>query len=265
MINITRENITKIFVYSLSKELTPLPHLHNEIEIIYVFEGEAIVFVDQKSQTLKSGDLFIAFPNQVHFYEESVKGKYLVLLFSADILFELKKIMYNNLPNTNILRNIPNSEIVSLLNKMLETNGNYSRTKVVGILNEVMALLLPETGIKQRIKSDNATLQSVLNYCTENFSSELTLDNVAKALHISKYHISHLLNNKLGIGFNNYLNTIRINAACSLLRNTNQKVAEISEEVGFGSIRSFNRAFLKIMNISPLIYRNKTNPIYQKR
>ena len=72
---------------------------------------------------------------------------------------------------------------------------------------------------------------------------------------MSKYHISHLFNNKLGISFNTYINTLRINTACDLLEETDKKTTDISEEIGFGSIRSFNRAFLQIMDMSPLQYR----------
>ena len=229
--------------------------MHKEIEIIYVVSGRAYANVDKKRELIKSGDLIITFPNQIHHYEASSTGEYLVFIFSADVLFELKSVMYDNLPRKNILHNMEKSEVVDLLYKAWKTEGEYTKTAIAGILNEVMALLLPQISIKPRIKTDNSTLQGVLNYCSQNFSDEITLDAVADALHISKYHISHLLNSKLGIGFNYYLNAIRINEACDLLKTTNKKTADISEEVGFGSIRSFNRAFLQIMNMSPLQYR----------
>ncbi|MBR7132162.1 MAG: AraC family transcriptional regulator [Clostridia bacterium] len=257
MKNITYENKSELFKFEMQKYLSPLPHLHKEIEIVYVMDGCSYAFADRKSEVIGTGDLFIAFPNQIHYYEASVTGEYLVLIFSPDVLFEIKSLMYNNLPDKNFLHNMLYSDATELLLKAWKTEGDYSRTAVVGILNEMVALLLQQIDIKSRIKTDNSTLQSVLNYCSQNFSSELTLDTVADALHISKYHISHLLNNKLGIGFNYYLNTVRINAACDLLEDTDKKIADISEEVGFGSIRSFNRAFSQIMNISPLRYRDK--------
>ena len=48
---------------------------------------------------------------------------------------------------------------------------------------------------------------------------------------------------------------LRVSAACELLLETRGRIADISEEVGFGSIRSFNRAFLKIMGRTPKEYR----------
>jgi transcriptional regulator GlxA family with amidase domain len=65
------------------------------------------------------------------------------------------------------------------------------------------------------------------------------------------------LNEKLGLSFVTYLNTLRIHNACDLLEDTDKKMAEISADVGFGSIRSFNRAFQTAMNMSPSDYRNQ--------
>ncbi len=257
MKNVQYQNKSQSLIYSFDKLLSHTIHMHKEIEIIYVVRGQAYANVDKKRELIKTGDLLISFPNQIHHYEASVNGEYLVFIFSADILFELKSVMYDNLPRKNILHNMGKSEVADLLYKAWKTEGEYAKTAIAGILNEVIALLLPQISIKPRIKTDNSTLQSVLNYCSQNFSDEITLGTVAEALHISKYHISHLLNSKLGIGFNYYLNTVRVNAACELLEATNKKTADISEEVGFGSIRSFNRAFLQIMNMSPLQYRSK--------
>ena len=105
------------------------------------------------------------------------------------------------------------------------------------------------------IKSDNSALHSILNYCAQHFAGDIALEEVAKALHLNKYHISHLLNQKLGIGFSAYINALRVNKACKQPVSTDKKIAGISEESGFGSIRSFNRAFAQITDMTPQEYR----------
>ena len=183
-------------------------------------------------------------------------GAYLLAIFSPDILYDLKDTVYDAVPNINILRQTQKREYTQLLLRALQTSGTYQQTIKSGMLNQAMGMILPEFELKSLGKTNNSTLQDVLNYCSSNFAEDITLDDVAKALHISKYHISHLLNDKLGLSFTAYLNNLRLNYACDLLEDTDKKIADISEDVGFGSIRSFNRAFDAAMHMSPSQYRN---------
>lgn len=257
MKNVLYENKSQPIHISATTYLSPQPHLHKEIEIIYVLNGSSRACADRNFYTLKNRDIFISFPNQIHYYESAIVGEYYLLIISPDILFGLKEIMYDNMPFSNIISLAENSEIPELLNKALITDGEYKETVIAGLLNQVFGLLMPQLELKPRIKTDNSTLKDILKYCTHNFSSGVSLDDVAENLHLSKYHISHLFNEKLGFNFNSYINMLRINKACDLLEDTDRKTADISEEVGFGSIRSFNRAFLNIMNTTPLKYRER--------
>lgn len=257
MKNIMFENKTTPFAVSIPETLAPTPHFHKDIEIVYVISGESLVCADRKKSTIKTGDIFVSFPNQIHYYEGAKRGRYLLAILSPDILFELKDVMYNNIPKSNIIRNASNTDYINLLLKSEQINCEYGQTIVAGLLNQALAYLLPEFDLKPRIKTNNTTLQEVLNFCSSNFANDITLDDIANALHISKFHISHLLNDKLGLSLSTYLNSLRINEACDLLEDTDKKIADISEEVGFGSIRSFNRTFSTTMNMSPLQYRNQ--------
>jgi AraC-like DNA-binding protein len=79
-------------------------------------------------------------------------------------------------------------------------------------------------------------------------------------LHISKYYISHVMSQKLNIGFNDYVNSLRISSACRLLRKSDRSITEISELVGFNTLRTFNRAFFKQMGVTPSDYRLRRQP-----
>jgi len=181
----------------------------------------------------------------------------MVLIFSPKILFDPESRVYDYLPESNVLRNVSKEEFTSLLIRTPDVKGEYSQTLVAGLINQAMALILPKIKLYPRIKTNDSTLQSVIRYCSEHFKESISLDDVAEELHISKFHISHLMSSKLGIGFTEYLNNIRINHACDLLEDTNKKITEIAETSGFGSIRSFNRAFQEIMKSSPTAYRNQ--------
>ena len=237
--------------------LSPIPHFHKEVEMIFIKKGSCDAYADRECIHLETDDLFISFPNQIHYYENSVFGEYKVIIVNSNLFFDLKEILYNFTPAQNKINLKEYPQIKELLIQVSATDSKFRNTMLVGILNYSMSLLLHEIALKPRIKTDNSTLQLILDFCTENFTEDITLDDVSDNLHLSKYHVSHLLSQKLGINFSSYINMLRIDKACDLLRETNNKTADISEEVGFGSIRSFNRAFIKITNLTPIKYRNR--------
>ena len=81
-----------------------------------------------------------------------------------------------------------------------------------------------------------------------------------RELHISKYYISHLFSHKLNMRFNDYINSLRISDACRYLRHDTRSITEISELVGFSTLRTFNRAFIKQIGVTPSQYR-KSNAL----
>lgn len=255
MKNIIYENKTEPIHTNLAHNLCPQPHLHKEIEIIYVVKGESEAYADRKCYHIKNGDMFISFPNQVHYYEGSTLGQYYLIIINPDTIYGLKEMLYDNVPLSNVISLPKGNDIAKLLKRTIKAEGDFSETIKAGYLNQTLGLIMPQLDLTPRIKTDHSTLKDILKYCTNNFTENISLDDLALNLHLNKYHISHLFNEKLGINFNSYINMLRINTACSLLEDTDKKTADISEEVGFGSIRSFNRAFLKIMNMTPIKYR----------
>ena len=107
-------------------------------------------------------------------------------------------------------------------------------------------------------KSDeNQAMRAVIQYCARNFTKDLSLSILEVELHLSKYYISHLFGDKLGVRFNDYINSLRISESCRLLRTSDMSITEISSASGFGTLRTFNRAFIKQMGMSPSEYKKK--------
>lgn len=239
--------------------LSPTPHFHKEVEIVYIKSGGCTAYADRQCIDLKTDDLFISFPNQIHYYENSVFGEYIVIIINPSVFFEIKETLNGFIPADNSIDLKKHKYITELLEKLNTADGKFKNTIIAGILNQIMGILLPEMELKPRIKTENSTLQSILSFCTDNFTEEISLEDISNNIHLSKYHISHLFSSKLGISFNSYINMLRVDKACDLLETTDKKTADISEEAGFGSIRSFNRAFIQITNVTPLKYRTRCN------
>ena len=72
----------------------------------------------------------------------------------------------------------------------------------------------------------------------------ITLETVAHALGVSRIHLSHIFSQQLRINFRQYINALRIDRACFLLRNPSYSISEIAYLCGYGNPRTFHRAFL---------------------
>jgi AraC-like DNA-binding protein len=91
---------------------------------------------------------------------------------------------------------------------------------------------------------------------------KLTLKQLATALTIPEYRVRRVINQTLGYrNFNDYINHLRINEASRrLIDAPNEPVLNISLDVGYRTLSSFNRAFRDIMDTTPTAYRQENKP-----
>ncbi|WP_424976684.1 helix-turn-helix domain-containing protein [Dinoroseobacter sp. S124A] len=83
----------------------------------------------------------------------------------------------------------------------------------------------------------------------------LTLKTLSEATAIPPMHLSEVLNTEIGQSFFDYVNAHRIEAACSLLAESELGVLEISEAVGYNSKSTFNANFKRITDKTPTEWR----------
>lgn len=239
--------------------LTCTPHLHYHIEFFYLLEGRVSVWVDSVEHTVEAGDLMIAFPNQLHQYRRvaDTPERYLLFIISPDMMPEFTTIFNSTLPHSPVVRragDIPN--IVDILTGLATVSTAPEKGKFLpevqrGYMTAFFGQLLPHITLDEIKMGDSRAVREVVNYCSQNYTKDLSLEVLERELHINKYYISHLFSSKLGIRFNDYVNALRVSGACRLLRDTELPVTEISDMVGFNTQRTFNRAFTRFRGCSP--------------
>lgn len=84
---------------------------------------------------------------------------------------------------------------------------------------------------------------------------ELSLQTVAKQLHISPQHLSRVFRHENGITFVDYITRVRIRHAMEMLEDDQMKVYEIAERTGYSSQHYFSNAFKKMLGVGPTEYR----------
>lgn len=102
--------------------------------------------------------------------------------------------------------------------------------------------------------------QQIVDYINENYTdSSLSLEAVAQYFDLNSSYLSVLLKKYLSIGFHDYLNNLRINAAKKMLTQTNKSIQDIFKEVGFNNKQTFVRVFKSITHVTPSEYRKNKN------
>lgn len=101
----------------------------------------------------------------------------------------------------------------------------------------------------------NRLVELAKEYMEEHYYENLMQADVAQKVGISAGYLSTLFQKQLSIGFVDYLNEIRIEHACTYLRQSYLKTYEIAYKVGFKDEKYFSKVFKKVMGQSPSEYR----------
>ncbi len=100
-------------------------------------------------------------------------------------------------------------------------------------------------------------IRAATEYIQKNLSrGDISLGEIADYLMISKSYLCRLFQKKLGVSVQHYIHNIRIEKAKEYLNDFHLKIYEIAELTGFNSSTHFNIVFKKIMNCTPVEYRN---------
>ncbi len=111
--------------------------------------------------------------------------------------------------------------------------------------------------VMQRQTAEPPVITRAKEFIEQNHTEDLTLGEVAKAVHSSTFYFCKMFKKATGINFTDYLSRIRVEKAKNLLLNRNLRISEIAYEVGFQSLTHFNRVFKRLLGQSPSEYRDQ--------
>ena len=242
-------------------------HFHNYVEFIYLLEGNYSIKIDGTLHYLSKGDFVVLFPYQLHELISTTGDNHeLVCVASPDVFDEYNDVIKNSICTSSVIKSDRLSEECKFLLNWI-ANTHSSMQDVFRLRKMLLCLIFREITLScelvARSELNMTSIQRILKYCDENYLSDsISLDTISKSLGINRHHISHLISDNLNVNFSTYISELRINHACKLLDTTNMSITSISMECGFGSIRNFNRIFMKIKSTTPGEYkaRHNSNP-----
>lgn len=236
--------------------LTTLPHIHPHLELVYMSEGSSIATADNKNFLIDTGDLFLSFSNQIHFYHDRSPVNGYLIIFAPDMFKDFQKLFQTKMPDSPIIKGArlrpDTSDLLENIIQKNNTDSSYDKITAKGYLLALLGEILPLMTLKNA-PADEDSIKKILTYCSEHYTEPLSLDILSKELHLNKYYISHIFKERMDMGFVDFLNGLRAEHACNLLKK-GENITEVAFSSGFPSIRTFNRVFAQNMGMAPRDY-----------
>lgn len=140
--------------------------------------------------------------------------------------------------------------------RILSSRQHESVVKLLSIFAEHLSMVSNRIVLQEQ-NAEPPVIARAKQFINEHQTEELSLDEVAKSVHTSKFYFCKMFKKATGINFTDYLSRVRTERAKNLLLNPNLRISEIAYEVGFQSLTHFNRVFKRILGQSPTDYRGQ--------
>ncbi len=136
-------------------------------------------------------------------------------------------------------------------------------TEIIDLLIEIKLELDEKFGNKMYSDIPQDKFEEIALYIEENIHDKLSLLSIAEKFFVSRTYICVLFRKNKNLTFSQYLTNIRIDRSKFLLKNTNMKLLEIAEKVGFQDEYYFSKVFKKNTGKSPSTYRKDKEVEYE--
>lgn len=248
-------------------------HWHSETEIDYVKQGEAIFNIGEETVKVNEGQAIIINKDRIHSIAKSSSNCIILsVLFMPDFIFEnnnsFLSLKYQNPLNNNSgylykIFDRDNKVGIDCINEILKINlekkyGYELMTK--SLLCHLWLLLLEyNKNIKGKPNElsniDEQRVKEAIFYIHQNYSRELTLEQIASSIHLSKSECCRAFKRSTHMTPFEYLMRERIfESAIKMQRNDPicSSISELAKSVGFNNASYFNKIFKKYMGNTPI-------------
>lgn len=217
----------------------------------YIHNGKGIFIRDGKTYNVKKGDIFVIPPFIETYYEaDSIDPwKYTWIGFDADAKSE--KIF-----NEPVLRRPDSEKIFDDMKRcfdMENSKGAFLSSKIW----ELVALLIESD------KSTASHIDKAISMMQSEYSSGITVAEIAKQINLDRCYFSALFKKEIGISPIDYLTELKLRKAAELISVYGKSPTTVANSVGYADYCHFSKAFKKLFGCSPRKY-SETDKIENK-
>ncbi|WP_171056121.1 AraC family transcriptional regulator [Paenibacillus sinopodophylli] len=250
-------------------------HEHDFIEYCYVAEGSGFHHIEQETFPIHKGWLFIIPIGVAHVFRPSTSERsskppiVYNCLFDTHLATELSSLQEqpvqehlfslgnNTMSYFSVYDRDGSIEIImQKLYREMSVRDTGSKTMLYTLLSQLIVTVYRRRyGDKNPLTHESADFNDVIYYLDQHFNQAITLSGLSRFAGWSERHLQRLFLKHTGQTFGSFLQNLRIQKSCELLRSSGLKINVIADAVGYRSIDSFNSAFKKTVGLTPTEYR----------
>jgi len=250
-------------------------HHHDFAEISFVYEGRGTETVNKVKHIMQPGTASFLLPHHIHSIHSEIGTplRLFCCMFDINILYGspidlewIRQLLSTGKDFPSYVDFNPQQAqlLTQIFTDMLQEyrHGEFGSASFIRIkLIEVLLMFsraqraaaqcagtLPSKGSRNKI-------WDMILHLHLHYPEKITLEDLAVRFKVTPSYISHSFKKLCGQNFLDYLHSLRVNYALSMLATTDMAVVDISVETGFDSFRSFSRVFKKMQGMTPSQYR----------
>lgn len=151
-----------------------------------------------------------------------------------------------------------NNNVNQLMDTDMDIISKLSEAETFADLSKVadsIIVLITKNMLSSIYSGRSQIVAKALQFINKNYKEKLLLKDIEANLHVNASYFSTLFKQEMGVTFTDYLNSLKIDHACDLLRNTNLSIIDVSMSTGFDDQSYFTKVFKKSKGMTPKAYR----------
>lgn len=243
-------------------------HFHNFLEVGYCHEGAGEVVIDNQIYPFGANMFSIIPPNLSHTTnsDEGTQSywewmyfdieQYLNNMYKDDAAFVQK--LLTRIYRKGLLLHAQDhfvlDNILQNIIREMQIKDVYYEESVKGFIQTFIVELLRLDDSEEKIKRTKqkaAQISDALDYVRHNYGEEIKISQLAVACNMSESHFRRVFEESMNMKPVDYINLIRVQKACDLIKKSQISMGDVAYRVGFATASTFNRNFKKLVGISP--------------
>ena len=264
MIKTYTENQHILFNTYLTEAFDTERHAHEFIEVFYILNGNIQHNINGAIEDLQAGDLYVIFPNTPHHFIRHGKcahRDFVINLSLAKSAFSyINQEFFDNLQRSKCMRcKISTNDILffesNLKNYFEEADISKRKNFEKVLVSSLFGLIYLYTNKNTKVDHFRARCEEAIS---NSFIQKNALELIRSELGYNKYYLCKKFKETFGVTLLTYVNTLKLNQACYLLKTTQDTLTEICEQIGFDSMPYFIKIFTAQYGVTPAKYRKST-------